>query len=289
MPKPITVSYSEIDAARQCRFKHQLAYQERWVPPTTSASLARGSLFHEVMENHYLILQREGQNRNGLDIAAEFVEHMLWDNGWTSDYAEIVDWMYRGYIERWGWDEQWEIVAVEHSAVVPLPGYNSLYRLKMKMDLIVRDRMNQGRLLVVDHKSASRMPKGDKDFAFDDQFGLYTWGMRELGHPIHAAVYNVAKTKQLKRDQTLDERFDRHTLYRNDEELDTIAKEALEEARNVYLSRYRLDGDAPRSPNPDTCKWRCDFTDACLFGRKGMGETRQFLRDLGYVQDFTRH
>jgi hypothetical protein len=44
-----TVSYSELDAIRQCRLKAHLAYKERWQPETISAALTRGKLFHAVM------------------------------------------------------------------------------------------------------------------------------------------------------------------------------------------------------------------------------------------------
>ena len=48
-----TVSYSEIDSARQCLLKHQFGYKERWQPPTEGRALVRGKLWHNVMEDHY--------------------------------------------------------------------------------------------------------------------------------------------------------------------------------------------------------------------------------------------
>ena len=39
------VSYSELDAIRQCRLKSYLSYHERWQPEKPSVALQRGGLF----------------------------------------------------------------------------------------------------------------------------------------------------------------------------------------------------------------------------------------------------
>ena len=57
----ITISWSEIDAWRQCPLKWRLAYAERWVEPLVSPALSKGLLWHKVLEIHYLALQSTGR------------------------------------------------------------------------------------------------------------------------------------------------------------------------------------------------------------------------------------
>jgi hypothetical protein len=133
--------------------------------------------------------------------------------------------------------------------------------------------------------------------AYDDQFGLYVWGLRQLGKRVFGCVYNAARTLRLQEDikvpgkTPLDQRFDRIPLYRTDKELDRIAIEAYLMAYSRYRQQadvIRLGTDSPRHTDTERCSWRCDFKEACLAGRKGL-DMRQFLRDQGFVQDFSRH
>lgn len=293
MSSTITVSYSEIDTARQCLMKHELAYKLRWQSPTTSPALARGTLWHALLERHYLVLQKWQNVEVGWDeeqIRAELqanVMALLYDEGMRqTEEQELIEWMYTGYLELYGLDLPWKILAVEHAAEVYLPtpaGGRSRFKLKMKIDLIVKDE--QGHLLCVDHKSGKDLPK-QRVLDIDDQFGLYTWGLRQLGKKIFGAIHSAARTQRnVSKPQPLDERFSRTQLYRTDKELDIIAVEAYRAARAAWLIPI---GEAPRSPNTDTCGWKCSYTEACLMGRKGLDMT-EILQGSGYVQSFERH
>lgn len=300
--KTVIASYSELDTLRQCLFKHELGYKERWSAPQTGPALSRGILWHQVMETHYrmlLLIQRE--QASGIEtISDRAVAQRIFDavkvflhnpiTGQQSEEQELIEWMYRGHVEYWGLDPQWEILAVEHAPevwLVTANGTRSRFRLKMKIDLIVRERSTRN-IWVVDHKSGKDLPK-DKELDLDDQFGLYTWGLRQLGHTVHGSIHSAARTHrnkdQTKHPQPLHERFARKPMYRTDRELDVLALEAYRALRQAYAIPV---GEAPRSTNPDTCRWRCNFTEACLYGRKGL-DHRAFLRDTGFVQDFQRH
>lgn len=321
MPKTIVVSYSEIDAIRQCGHKHDLSYRARWTkPPAEGSPLARGSLWHLVMENHYRTLmttarerQQFGQGMPTADEMMRSVVGLLYDHNMRqTEDQQLIEWIYHGYLEAWGFDHDWEIRAVEHPAEVWLPtdrGGRSRFKLKMKIDLVVRDR-NTNKIWLVDHKSCKNLPY-QKDLDIDDQFGLYTWGLRQLGHPVFGSYHNAARTHRPKvggpddlrpRDEQgrylnadgvtvsknqpkpypLEERFSRTPMSRTDVELDTIAVEAYKTVKAAYA---RPEGYAPRSPDPDRCGWRCDYTEACLAGRKGVDEV-EVLLGTGYVQGF---
>jgi len=133
----------------------------------------------------------------------------------------------------------------------------------------------------VDHKSGADLPS-ERELDLDDQFGLYTWGLRKLGVAVFGSIYSAARTRQTIEPKTLEERFSRTRLYRTDQELETLAREAWATARAFY--RYRV-GQEPRAPDSDRCRWRCPFTEPCLLGRKaGPGAERRFLESGGWEQ-----
>lgn len=288
MAEPIVISYSQLDARRQCPHKAQLAYVERWTTAKDETTAAgRGTLWHKLLDAHYTTLKNEGTDSDPEGaVAAKLTEFRR--AGKDPDTLDLLEWMYEGYVEAYGHDEEWQVIAVEHRAQVPLllpSGRKSRFELKMIIDLIVRDR-ETGLVWLIDHKSHATIPKS-KELDLDDQFGLYTWGLRQLGHKPFGSVYNTARTQRNKvKPQPLDERFDRYLMTRTDHEMDTIAQDALATARGMY----HRDDRAERHTNSDTCRWRCDYTDACLIGRKyGPERERQFLLDVGFRQDFTRH
>lgn len=294
------VSWSEIDTYRQCPFKHQLAYRERWKAPESGDALGRGILWHEVLELHYNLIKQAQDKKAAPDLQEihdTVVASVLWDaraGRWRDEqHAELVAWMYEGYCDHFGIDETWRVLAVEHAAEVPLlaaggQALSKKYRIKVKIDLIVKD-LDLGGIWLVDHKSHKDLPK-DKELALDDQFGLYTWAMKQLGKPVVGALYSTARTYRYKSDkeQPLNERFDRIRLFRSDVELEAIARDASDTARIAYGWNPDKQGDPPRHPNKDTCRWRCDYTEPCLAGRKGI-DTRDYLKDIGYVIDTQRH
>jgi hypothetical protein len=293
----ITVSFSEIDTGRQCEYKWWLAYKERWASKDPAPALAKGTLWHEVMARHYMAIrdlpeshQESGEwipEDDARDQVIRAVMPLFWnEDGTQSEIQMLVEWMYGGYVSYYGLDSQWEIVAVEHVGYALL-GVDDVegvqYQLKMKIDLAVRERNDpHRRLWLVDHKSGQNLPK-DKELAFDDQFGLYLWGQSHRRRRPYGVIYNAARTQRNTTvRQPLSERFERTLLHRTQEELDVIAREA-------YLTSNRLHRIpsiewAARSPNPDTCRWRCPFTEPCLAARKGL-DIRQLLREREFNQE----
>lgn len=306
-------SYSEISSARQCPHKHVLQYQQRWVGEKTSPALARGTHWHNCMELWYQAIQA-AQKVEGMSAQQEILQ---WARNAIPSYIrdEVSDekerallfYMWDGYQEQWGEDDNWEIIMVEEKVIVPLPtdrGGRSRFRLKFKADVVIRER-DTGRVAVIDHKTARNMPN-DKEFSMDDQFGLYVWGLRQVGIDCFSAIHSVARTfmpapddrpkdeqgrslnkdgtvsKQQPAGSTLEERFKRTRMYRTDKELHSIAVEAYKTLRAVWMggADYRVPGDH--------CRYRCEFMETCLAGRKGQDERRMLLAG-GFRQDFTRH
>jgi RecB family exonuclease len=283
------ISYSELDTYRQCPYKHQLAYSERWVAPGDAPALDRGKRTHAALEFFY-------QNPMRTTLPQEAMNSALLDAGIidensgepVDDTADLVKWMLEGYVQMWGGDNAWHIEAVEHPVEIKLPG--TAIRIKGKIDLLLTDE--KGRLWLVDHKTGATLPK-DKDLDLDVQFGIYAWALRKLGRPVYGMIYNSIRTQRNKGEMQLSDRFSRTLLVRTDAELEQIALDASMDAREAYkaLALAKKNGtDRPRHFNTDTCRWRCPYTEACLHGAKALrGGTRGYLAEIGFVQNFERH
>lgn len=306
MTEPIILSYSELDTYRQCPLKHQWSYVERWRRPTSpDGALAKGSLFHLVMETHYLVLQKHDRKTEA-SIQAALAESRaanqvhLYDQktGAQSDTQALIEWMFEGYLAKWGADADWDIIEVEQFFQLPLldpQGNPTRYELKGKIDLVVRDR-GTGHLWVIDHKSGANLPS-TMDLEIDDQFGLYSWAMKQLGTPVLGAIHNAARTTRNTADfpdytgklqpQTLEQRHLRTFLNRSEQELHNIAIDAWAVAANAYPEPGQ-EKPLYSSPDPRNCGWKCDFKEIHLMARKGR-DPKAALTEGGFEQNFTRH
>lgn len=269
------VSYSELSTWRQCPHKHQLAYVERWQPPVEGAALTRGRVFHEMLAAHYRAL------RDGVPLAARKEIDDILGRVADEQAADLLRWMYEGYVECWGNEEweQWTVLEVEDQREVPLPtetGGHSVYALKMVADLLVRD--GKDRIWLVDHKTNADFPR-EVGLDLEDQFSLYAWGYQQLGVPVHGVVYNCIRTRRNKKPMSGEERFRRLPMYRTRSQLENTALDAWRTTRRMRSARW-----TERATNSDTCQWRCPYTEPCLWGRKG-GNEREFLVSAGFTQN----
>lgn len=307
------VSYSELDTFRQCPLKHLISYRERWSKdPGPDSALTRGTLWHAVLEAHYLGIKAHQDGEitlaEAMDRIAAEVGALLWDGTEQTKLQALVWWMYKGYVERYSYDPQWEILGVEvkfQRRLIGADGKPSRYLLKGKLDLVVRDRKTR-KIWIIDHKSGADLPH-EQDLDIDDQFGLYVWLLRATGIPVLGVIHSAARTKQnlgdmaenqdedgnplksTQKKQTLDQRFHRTLMSRGERELDSIARDAWAVAVNAYPA---LDGRGAlpiyTAPDPRQCGWKCDFLDAHLMARKGR-DLRSALTEMGFEQRFERH
>jgi hypothetical protein len=172
------------------------------------------------------------------------------------------------------------------------------FRLKFKIDLIAKE---DGRLWVIDNKSCKDLPNR-LNLDLDDQFGLYNWAVIQMGIKVLGTMHNAARKKMLKGDMdgtnptALDGRYRRTPLTRGNAELDRIAMEAWQDAYTAYrglqdvkdMKRLGINVEAQRHPSPMQCGWKCDWTEACIAGRKGI-DMRDYIARKGFKQDRSRH
>lgn len=300
----IVVSFSEIDTFRDCPLKHQLAYVDRWTKePEEGTPLSRGSRWHEVLATHYQTLREKaewlGDGTAGAKSVLALARTRIEEAGlFDGEDGELARWMYGGYVEMYGVDPQWEILAIEHKAELPLlttaeakerravaraaPPDPVRFWVKVILDLIVRDRIT-GKIWIVDHKSSENLNK-KIDLELSDQFGIYTAGLRALGRRVLGSVYSGARTYRLKtKVAPLEERFRREMMYRTDIELDNLILDFRAATEAAYSDRPVFS-----SPNPRECQWKCDYRDAHLAARKGV-PIEAALRDFGLRQNKERH
>lgn len=314
----VTVSWSELDAFRQCPKKWSLAYEGRWAKPAEdNTALGKGSLWHEVLETHYKTIQAHQLKREDGSVewectADELMQHCLdavgkLIAGWEAEERDpnimlLMRWMYAGHLEMYGLDEEWDILAVENTAIVPLyepDGTESWVRLKAKLDLLVRDQ--RGRVWIVDHKSCGNLP-GNKDFDWADQFGLYYYALNQVGVKVTGTVHSAARTQMNKGDilkpgdpgykntmkaQVLEDRFARTFMNYTEAQAKGIADDALADFKLAYSSANHRR----RNPNEEWCKWRCSYGEACMFARRTGDEANllDMLQRTGFQQEPIRH
>lgn len=326
---PLVVSHSEAESAARCGFQHQLGYRERWSRPQNPDSAAgQGVAWHEVLEAHYKVIQQHQQAAENsghpwwtfdqewaLEEARIEVQSIIDRLTEASEsLGELISWMYAGYVAYWGADPDWRIVDVERAGKVPLnppvsKDYSSLFgkihefdnsdasedfMFKYRADLIIEEN---GRLWLVDHKSCFNFPS-QMDMDFDSQVDRYTWALREEGVLIYGQLFSQARRRMLKTPQALDQRHRRPRTYRTPKELDVIAADLFRTVYARYADQLGLEQyarhpetaprDAARQMSSRHCSHLCDLTEACLAGRKG-NDSRQFLAEEGFRQDFTRH
>lgn len=301
---PIIVSYSELDTFRQCPLKHFILYGQRWTKPAKEGSaLQKGSLYHAVQEEIFrMIKSYQDLNKGKNPRAGSEEEAMLYDQIWLkiwpllkdqqtgeqSDIQGLIEWMIRGWFEKFGLMDQWRILGVEHQIITPLRderGHRTRYHLKAKIDLIIRDRESGGRW-VVDHKSGANLPT-DMDLEIDDQFGLYTWAMNEVGKPVTGTIHAANRTQRNKGPMALDTRMKLTYLNRDKVELTNLALDAYYVARAAHPPK---SGERTRysSPDPRQCGWKCDLKEPHLLMRRGR-KPAEVLTEYGYKIDRTRH
>lgn len=305
------ISFSEINEYRKCPLSHHITYVERWSkPPEEGSPLYTGTLYHSVMESHYGVIKAwQDANPTKRKYPSELHDatreaayaHLNVDSADQTEVESLVQWMYDGYVEQYGLDEDWEILAIEYQLAELLPdpetGEDSPYVIKAKLDLIVRDRKTK-KIWVVDHKSGKNLPQYD-DLDLNDQFGLYTWLLRVRGLPVTGALHNANRTQRNLADfpdyegkskpQLLEARLRRSPMNRTDEELKSIARDAWAVAVNMYPED---SGYVPlpmySSPMPNMFGYNRDFKEAYLMARKG-ADLRRTLESMGFVQNFQRH
>jgi hypothetical protein len=310
------VSYSELDTFRQCPLKWSIGYREGWKPSYEKEAFRLGHIWHEIMERHYLTLQEYQQQEHNTDhqspqrgaIAEQgLLERCAGEVGAVMDKLDdetraLMEWAYSGYVDAYGCDPDWVILATEQRGQVALePGGREIVYV---IDLVVED-LDYGGVWIVDHKFPGDLAT-DTEIDLDDQLGLYWFCWfndtvddqftRVIRARVNGAMLNEARKKQNVGDmvpqqffkngkpkgtpQTLEQRFRRTRTNRTPEELNTIAADALKVV--AVMDFVAETGNDYSSPNPKQCQWKCDFKEIHILSRSSALPLQEVLEDFGF-------
>ncbi len=317
------VSYSELDTFRQCPMKWDLGYRQGWKPTVEKEAFRLGHIWHEIMERHYLTIKDFQENglpaadgshplgeglgpgrspRRATVTETALLERCAGEVGAVMDKLDdetrgLMEWAYAGYVEAYGCDSDWRIIATEQKGEVPLTEDGR--PLVWVIDLVVED-LDYGGVWIVDHKFPGDLAT-DTEIDLDDQLGLYwyAWGIsgHETAKRVNGAMLNESRKKRNVGDmvpvplfqngkpkgkpQTLEQRFRRTRTSRTLEELEVIA----EDARRVVTAMELLAGEGAlySSPNPKQCAWKCDFREVHIVSRSGAIPVAEVLEDFDFT------
>lgn len=306
------VSYSELAAFRMCPLKHHLGYTLGYKPREEKEAFRLGHIWHEIMETHYTVIKdfqaTMPQHRSpaqGSDAEVELLERCAAEVGYVLDAVDdatrdLMNWAYAGYVEAHGCDPDWRILAIEIRGEVELtPGGRKIVYV---IDLVVED-LDYGGVWIVDHKFPGDLAD-DFEIDLDDQLGLYwfCWTVDKVNNPgklsgrVNGAMLNEARKKRNVGDiepraffkngkpkgtpQTLEQRFRRTRTSRTMPELRAIALDAAKAAEAMGVLAQA--GLVYSSPNPGTCKWKCEFKEIHIISRSGEIPIEEVLSDFGF-------
>jgi hypothetical protein len=302
-PPPVVVGQSEVADFRQCPLKHKLRWREGWYLPADHPELSEssdtGTQWHAIIARHYQLIkefQQAGKEIDGEHIGREvgkFLVAYADAVGMTDERFALLQWMYEGYVERWGFDRDWEIVNIEQTLVTPIfnpeTGERTRFMLRWTADLVVRVRSLGGRIAIIDNKTvASSGAWSRTDVDISDQLGLYTrgWNRLYVADPAIYSMHSQVRRDKLKRPMTLSERFSRLHGNRTDAELDEIEADLIDDLERMHSERNLA---RPTShPDPKQCGWKCDFKEAHIVLRRSGGDwdaARRVIEARGMVND----
>lgn len=225
------------------------------------------------------------------------------------DAKELGVAMLEGYVERYGKDETWDVIAPEESFQIDIPYRNKAGVMAIyagTFDLVYRDR-ETGEILLGEHKTAKTI--STRHLSLDDQAGAY-WavaskvlqhrGVLKKGETIGGITYNFLRKampdtrpeneegQKLNKDGSVSKNqpsplFLREYVPRTRSERATQLRRIQNEAAWMNIARRHPDGII-KTPTMN-CAWDCEFFDMCELHDKGGPEWMEYRDAMFTVRD----
>jgi hypothetical protein len=301
-----TLSASERSTYKRCRWQWSIAYQHQMKPIIAAPPLRFGTLIHSSLERYY----KPGRKR-GPAPAKTFAklyekdlrEQMAMgfrdeEDVWHEAGDMGVD-MLTNYIERWGDDDEWEVICTEHKFICPIlsPSGKHVGNYIGVLDGVWRN-LRTGKYIIVDHKTAKKIETGY--LALDEQSGAYwTFGVDALiksgvlpkGVEIEYIMFNflrkaVKDTRPqnpigqfLNQDGSVSKQqpadyFLRFPSYRDEADRRMMRQRTYEEVREMnYVKAGKLA--VLKTPDKMHCGW-CPAKDICELHETGSDWEQMF-------------
>ena len=299
---------SERTAAKRCMFRWWLEYREGYRPRHVQAdALWFGIGIHEALAKWYLKGKRRGPHPadtwnawvgDEIAFARTYLDDTFDEPVWV-DAAELGESMLEAYVDYYGKDPQWHVIAVERPFRVRIIRKGRPVAIfASRWDAVIRDLVD-GRIKLLENKSAAQISTAYLEL--DDQGGSYlavasqilkAEGVLRKGEEIEGIVYNFLRKAMpdqrprnsqglyLNKDETVSKKqpppmFVREPVTRSREEqhtqLDRIADE-------VAVMNAVRDGTIPLTKTPTKDCPRCPFWGPCVLHERGAESYKSVLR-----------
>ncbi len=191
------VRTSERRAFKTCRWRWDREFNDLLKPATPAPALRFGSLVHAALAKFYKPGVKRGPHPAktfAVLYEAELEEQARFgfkdEDGTWHDALELGTAMLEGYIDLYGKDDRWKVVATECPFEVPvdssgMPVWDGTRRVIFTyvgvLDGIWMDTWNDNELFIPDHKTAAAI--NTNHLTLDEQAGAYwTYGVDWLRH-----------------------------------------------------------------------------------------------------------
>lgn len=296
---PVLLRTSERSAYKRCRQHWQWAYNDRLKPKVEKPALRFGTLIHQAMETRYPKGIKRGPHPKhafGKLYEAQLKELEAFgfkdEDGVWNDAATLGEAMLIGYVDTYGDDSEFEVLATEQTFGVPI--FNAQNKLLFSyvgtLDGIWRARTTK-KIVINDYKTATSISTAH--LPLDEQAGSYwsygvEWmlanGILKPNQQPSRIMFNFMRKAMpderpqnsqghyLNQDGSVSKKqpppyFHREMTYRDPVDLANLRKRVYQEAMEHRLVRA---GKLPvyKNPGPFTCMG-CGFKDMCELHEAG--------------------
>jgi Zierdtviridae exonuclease len=310
MGNRILVRTSERTAYKRCRWAWDMSFNHGLRQRRDAPVLRFGTLVHQALAGYYLPGTQRGPHPADLflDLYEEEVKeagafNLKYDDGlddWIedekwSDAKELGEELLEMYIDHYGDDSDWEIIATEHPFQQPVRNPRTgriLFYYVGIVDLVIRE-ISTGHIYIVDHKTTRAIDV--HALGLNEQAGSYwTFGTEYLKDKgiINASTYDdlsgiifnfIRRTRRdtrpqdesghyLNKDGSVSKRqpspiFHREPTWRTEHDRDQVRTRALNDFREMEMVK-RGDLAVVKNPGPWTCKG-CGWLDICELHETG--------------------
>ena len=190
----MTWSFSRINSYYQCPKMFYMTYIDK-AESLDSAFAQWGSLCHELFEKYAKGELLEFELADAYDeLYPEYMTERFPPNKWCDLNAKYYDNGKEFFADFDGFPDNWEIIAAEQDILIEIGGV----KVQGFIDLIVRDK-NDGKLIVVDHKSKAKFKNDEELEHYGYQLYFYSvWVHEHFGEWPKELIFNMFRIRDVK-------------------------------------------------------------------------------------------
>jgi hypothetical protein len=265
----IYLSVSQRTAYKKCRWQWSWRYKRKLEPKTAHPALRFGKLAHTALEHLYPEGVKRGphpaetfEKAYEAELRTQMKMGFRDDDGKWQEAGELGVAMMNGYVNLYGNDSEWKVLATEHEFEQPIYHNGEIIAYAIGVLDGVWQHRSTKEVIIADHKAVASI--GTKHLLLDDQAGQYaTFGVDYLIDKGFikpdlvptAIMFNFLRKQMPVPDEMRDEQgrklnkdgsvskqqpaplFLRHKTYRGAAERDVIRRRVTLEAREIIAAK----------------------------------------------------